>query len=221
MEYLKSKFVWVITACGLLILILGYGVGKSTASVPLDEGKVKYEELQQKIKEKEKELSDLNDEIEEKTEEKENILAEVTENKKTFDEAMKIIDNKVELLEEIKELETQISSKKSEIEKLNADIDSKNAELAKVTGQIKEKEEAPKELSAGQFIVGQDIPAGRYKVVPIGRGSNFVVYDSSGQLFVNTIISNTSGHGVPEYVTYLNDGYIIDSSTPAKYIPVE
>jgi hypothetical protein len=76
-------------------------------------------------------------------------------------------------------------------------------------------------MPAGQLVVGKDIPAGRYKVTAIGRGDNFFVYNSSGENLVNTIIYSNSDLGVPEYVTLLSDGDVVDAHSPFKYQPVE
>ncbi|PKH10156.1 hypothetical protein CXF70_11425 [Planomicrobium sp. MB-3u-38] len=84
---------------------------------------------------------------------------------------------------------------------------------------IKEKDEEPIQLSAGTFIVGQDVPPGRYKAEPVGRGSNFQTYDDSGSIDVNTILGGT--YGEAEYIFYVFDGYIIENHSTATLTPVE
>ena len=52
---LKSKWALLLVAA-LIILIIGNGMGKANAKVPLNDKKVDYDQLVLKIQEKEKEL---------------------------------------------------------------------------------------------------------------------------------------------------------------------
>ncbi|MFE8697932.1 hypothetical protein ACFYKT_16445 [Cytobacillus sp. FJAT-53684] len=228
-EKLSSKArLYLKCAMLLIVAMIFYSIGEKSASTELSNEKVKYNELMNTINKKQNELStlekkkdDLNSEIKAKTKENTTIASEVKENKTAFDEAMKIIENKIAALEEIKTLENRASAKKTEINNLSNDIESKKSELASVSGQIKEKQGAPKKLSAGTFIVGKDIPAGRYKVTPVGRGSNFAVYDSTGNIIENTIISSIPDHGVPEFIVYLDEVNIIKNHSPFLFTPIE
>ena len=83
------------------------------------------------------------------------------------------------------------------------------------------KKEAPKVLSSGQYIVGQDIPADRYRATNIGEGSNFFVYDENGEAIVNIILGDSSTGGSGDYVFFCDDGNIIQTEAQVKLIPVE
>ncbi|KIO60192.1 Phosphoserine phosphatase [Caldibacillus thermoamylovorans] len=203
--FYKKK--WFIIVSAILILLIGWGLGESNAKETLDGKKVHYDKLVKKIKDKEKELDSIIDE-------RDNILKEVDENKDLIEAANNYKENK-------QNLDQEISSKTEEVKQLDSQITSKQSELNSLTGKIQETGDAPKELPAGTFVVGKDIPAGRYKVLPVGRGSNFVVYDENGNNVVNTIVSSVEGHGVPEYITYLFDNYIIEASSPFQYVPVK
>lgn len=209
MEHKKPfyKKKWFIIVSAILILLIGWGLGESNAKETLDGEKVNYDELVNKIKNKEKELDSLIDE-------KDSILKEIDENKDLIEAAKNYKENK-------QTLDQEISTKTEEVKQLDSQITSKQSELASLTGKIQETGDAPKELPAGTFVVGKDIPAGRYKVLPVGRGSNFIVYDENGSNVVNTIVSSVEGHGVPEFVTYLFDNYIIEARSPFQYVPVK
>ncbi|MYL62130.1 hypothetical protein GLW07_02045 [Bacillus hwajinpoensis] len=82
------------------------------------------------------------------------------------------------------------------------------------------KNEEPIKLTAGQYIVGSDIPEGRYQVTNIGEGTNFFVYDPSGLPKVNTILGD-SIVGTGDFVFFTSDGDMIETLGPVKLIPVE
>lgn len=218
---LKSKLTWTISGIVILTFCFAFAIGKNSAQVPLNEKKLNYDELLSQIDTKEKELKDKEDKVEEKRQELMDVIEETTQKESIISEAEEFEVNKTKLEEELNSLSDQINTKKKDLEALNTGIKTKESELASVTGQVKEKEESPKQLSAGKFIVGTDIPADRYKVTPVGKGSNFAVYDSSGEILEHTIISSTPDHGVPEFIVYLQDGYILDNSAPFKFTPIE
>lgn len=221
---LKSKWA-ILIAAALIILIIGNGMGKANAKVPLNDKKVDYDQLVLKIQEKEKELAATEVEIEKKQEEntslddeKNSISADISKHQAEFDEGMEVSKNKDKILKEISSHEKDLEIKKKDLEGLEGNIASKQEELETVNQLIKEKGEEPIQLSAGTFTIGSDVPAGRYKAMPVGRGSNFVVYDSAGRLDVNTILGS---YGEPEYIFFAEDGGTIESASTAKLVPVE
>jgi hypothetical protein len=221
LSVIKKYKIIIFIAAAIIFFLVAFNIGISSAKINLEKEKVSYDELVSKISAKEKELLNINEKSEAKTTELASLEDKFDDRKQEFDEAIKLTENKNDIIREITSLSGELSAKKTEIETVNAEIETKKGELASVTGQIQEKKEAPKQLPAGQLLVGKDIPEGRYKITPIGRGSNFVVYDASGSLVTNTILSSVPDHGVSEYVTILSDGEIIDSSTPAKYTPIK
>jgi peptidoglycan hydrolase CwlO-like protein len=221
----KYKILFIIGAFIILFLI-AFNMGNSAAMVELEKEKVSYDELVSRIADRELELTSKNktlDGLEKdlftKTEELTSAEKQVDEKRDIIEEATAIVNDKENKLNEIKELQSQISSKEAELNQLNSDIKTKETKLASVTGQIQEKEDAPKTLSAGNFMVGNDLPASRYKAVPAGGSGNFVVYSSGGNLKVNTILGGK--YGEPEYIFYAEEGDMIELSTSAKFIPVE
>jgi len=199
MAFYKNK--WFKGGLVVLGLVFSFGLGNSGAKIGLEEDKVNYTQLQDKIKGAEGQLQAKQDELK---------------------EAKDVIGKKDSAEADLKKVNDDISVKQGELKLVESVLAEKRAELATIESGIKEKKDAPKVLPAGQFIVGKDIPKGRYKVTTNGtRGSNFKVYDSSGSLVINTIISSLEGHGVKEYIALMGDGYIIDARDTFKYIPVE
>jgi predicted RNase H-like nuclease (RuvC/YqgF family) len=206
---LKSKKVWVTVG-----LIVAYSVGVNSAEIDLEGKKVDYAQITQKI-------DTANQELKKKQEALKAEDNRLNQRKEEVDQILSLLDKQDELNKEIDTKAKELDTKKTELNKLNSDIKAKQSELEQLTNVVKKKQEEPKTLPAGEFIVGKDIPEGRYKAVPVGRGSNFVVYSASGALKVNTILGNHSGLGSPEYVFFAKSGDIIKNEAPAKLIPVE
>jgi predicted nuclease with TOPRIM domain len=144
-----------------------------------------------------------------------NIQTKLDEKKKESKEVFDAIKNRDKLAAEIVQLSKDIENKKQEISNLDSQIKDKKAELEKLTSGVQEKKEEPRVFSAGQYVVGTDLPAGRYKAVPIGEGSNFIVYDSNEVPKVNTILGQ---FGEPEYIFLTEDGDIIETHSKVKLI---
>jgi Skp family chaperone for outer membrane proteins len=198
-----KKFWWKVAAWIVGISIV-FSLGSNSASVDLGKEKVKLDKLTSMVKDKQNKLDTIDKEYKSKSAE--------------FEAAKKVVADKTSAENQIADLNKQIDSKKGEIAGLDGQIKSKNDQLASLTGQIQAKNEAPKVLPAGQFVVGKDVPASRYKAVPNGEGSNFVVYSSSGGLKVNTILGSI---GVCEYIFYAESGDQIKTEASVKLIPVQ
>ena len=151
-------------------------------------------------------------------EDKESVLAEISKHQQKFDEAMEISKNKNGLLKEISSHEKDLETQKKDLESLEGNITSKNKKLDSVNRLIKEKDDVPISLSAGMYYVGSDIPSGRYKVVPVGRGSNFFVQDENDRSIVNTILGPDREM---EYIFSVGDGGTIDTRSTVKLISIE
>ena len=71
-------------------------------------------------------------------------------------------------------------------------------------------------LFNGTFIVGQDIPAGRYVITSEnGDSGNFVIYNTDGRSVINEILHDPTGsrtNGVPSITVDIYDGYEIKIS---------
>lgn len=164
-----------------------------------------------------KEIEDKQEEYTQKELELNELETKIEENQEEFDAALAIVEDKESTQKELEKLDGQIKEKKSEVDKINGDIQKKKDELAALTGQIKEKKDAPVTLSAGKFIVGKDIPEGRYKAVPNGGAGNFFV---NGGADVNVMIGKGEFYE-SEYVFDAYEGDEIEITTSVKFIPVE
>ncbi len=225
LETIKNKMYSlkkVLIPLGIVILIVsGYGIGSSAAGTKIDGEKVKYDALVKKIEASEEKLEENEKEIKRK---QDAIKASKEEFAKVIGDITKERDNLAlgrELFNKTVDLESEITESQGKLDGIKTEVVSAQSQLDSIQSAIKVKNEEPIQLPAGQLVVGKDIKAGRYKILPVGRGSNFALYDSSGSSIAHTIISSTAGHGVPEYVTLLSDGYIIDANSPFKYVPVE
>jgi hypothetical protein len=92
--------------------------------------------------------------------------------------------------------------------------------LEEVAPAPKVKPKKPKTLGAGEYKVGHDFPAGRYRATNIGKGTNFVVYSPDGYAKVNTILGKGS-IGSGDYTFWAEDGDRVKTAGQVKLIPVE
>ncbi|MFO6495620.1 hypothetical protein [Bacillus sonorensis] len=208
----KKIIIGAVAAVG--VVGASYSWGSANASTELGKEKVKYEEMTDKVSKKKKELDLLDKKLRE-------TAAKLDEKSKAYQDAKKMIAQRDDAQNEKEELTNEISTKKEELKEVKNEINDKNKELSSVTGQIQEKKEAPKVFSAGQYIVGQDFPEGRYKAVPVGQGSNFFIYGSDGSATVNTILGSSADGNEPEYVFYTSEGDIMRTEAQIKLIPVK
>ena len=113
-----------------------------------------------------------------------------------------------------REKEAKIDELNGEISSLDGQIKEKQDELAKLNSDVKKAKGKPINLSSGRYVVGTDLPEGRYR---ISGTSNFVVYDY-GDLYINTILGS-SGFG--DYVANLTSGMDMECSAPTTFTPIE
>ena len=213
-RFFRSKKVWFLVGTVVLLIIAcrlayvyGYKNGKEKAQARVDQQLVTYNKLLDLYEKKKSDYHHLANQYDQK--------------KVVFDQAKALVDQKDQLTQQISDSKETISSLEEKAKNLNAEIDNKQSELDKITGEIKVKKEAPIFLNSGQYIVGKDIPAGRYRATNIGEGSNFFVYDESGEAVVNTILGDPSTGGTGDYVFFCDDGNIIQTEARVKLIPVE
>ncbi|KAA6473761.1 hypothetical protein [Bacillus swezeyi] len=206
----KKKLVIGIVAA-LVVISVSYSAGSSSASTELGTEKVKYDDMVEKISKKKKELDQLDKKVSELTN-------KLDENSKKYEEAKEVIANRDEAQNEQEKIKNDIDKKKDELKKIKNDIEDKNDELLSVQGKVKEAKSAPKVLSAGKYTVGEDLPAGRYKAESTGGFGNFIVYNSYGELDVNTILGDG---GESQYIFNCEDGAKIELSTSVKFTPLD
>lgn len=214
----KMKKLW-LTIGVLILLSIAYGIGNNSAKVTLDESKVNYAELTSKIKDLESESKKLEKVLDDTKKEIQDEQSKLDEKSGEVSEALALVDSRDDINSEIEKLSKDLDGKIEKIDSLDKSIESNQSELEKLKNGVAKKKEDPVELISGVFIVGKDLPPSRYQATNIGRGSNFVVYDSDGSLKVNTILGNDFGSG--DYVFFANEGDVIETSAKVKLIPVK
>ncbi|WP_276917445.1 hypothetical protein [Aneurinibacillus aneurinilyticus] len=203
----------VLLGMGTVVLaILFYFVGSTTAKTTLNEKALSYSQLEQEIQKKNDELKTVTDNLSAKQKEFDTIKA-------TYEEAKNLVSQKEKIKTDIQAAQKEQSAVVSKIDSTNKELQAKQVELEKLSNAIVAKKQAPKQLPAGHFTVGKDIEAGRYKVTASGQGSNYVVYDSLGGLKVNAILGGS--FGVSEYIVELADGDKIQEEMRVKYTAIE
>jgi len=212
---MKRLFVLFLS---LFLLLVACSEGdtevKSNAS---EEDEVTEEEI---LTAKE-ELEEINKEINDRRNTSGTLKNTIAEREQELEQLEEEMADIIELDNNREELEEEVKTLAIKVGELKAEIREKEEELEALTAGVKAREEEPIELGAGQYLVGMDLPPDRYEVFPVGRGSNFFVYGSSGSSKVNVILSNREGHGVPSYVFVASDGDYIETNTPVKFVPVE
>lgn len=217
----------VIVVVILLIMSVGYSFGSSVTKTEIEGKKTTYDELTQiimdlenEIKEKEQDVVNLHEEIENIEKQLETEQNKLKNKQEEVENAFALLKETDDLKAEVEDLKKEIDSHNKELETITADIEDKENELKSLEETITKKKEEPIELTAGEYIVGIDIPVGRYQTTNVGSGSNFVVYSAAGSLKVNTILGDDLiGYG--DYVFFAEDGDIIESAARVKLIPVE
>lgn len=209
-ERKKKKGLVIGIGIGIVAVLLtgmvSYDAGVGSVKTEIKDTKVDYNELVDMynstvddLKKEDAKLDDKKDEVQ---------------------EAMALIEQKDEVVEKISKTNKEVDEKRAESSSLDDEIKSKQDELSKIEKGIKEKEDDPIQLNAGEYIVGQDVPTGRYRVTNIGRGTNFQVFDSSGSAVVNTILGGGDiGRG--DYVFFATENTLIKTAGAVKMIPVE
>lgn len=196
---------------GIIVLVfIAYSVGNSGAEVTLEDEKVTYTELSNKIAESEEKLDKVKKDLESKEK-------ELDAKQEKFKKVESLISQKDEIEKELSDLKTDVKEKEEEVKTFNAKKKDKEKELESLEGDILEAQGKPISITAGEWIVGEDIPVDRYEA---SGSSNFVVRDSLGGLKVNTILGS-GGAGRGNYVFFAEEGDNITASAAATLTPVE
>lgn len=85
--------------------------------------------------------------------------------------------------------------------------------MAALTGTIKQEQAKPITLPGGNFIVGKDLPEGRYKITTTTSSMNYFVNDGE----VNIILGTESGFAEPTYTLDLYEGDKIEQGSSVTY----
>jgi hypothetical protein len=202
---IKNKKTW-ISACILVLFAIFYSIGYGSASSDITGKEVSYEQLVKEVKVVEGKLITEGDRL--------------IERKTEVDKTLGMIDEQDAIQKNIDSHTIELSNQTDELKALNANIATKRTELEKLNNGVVAAQGKPRQLSSGHYIVGTDVPSGRYRATNVGRGSNFQVYNSSGEIKVNAILGN-SIVGDGDFVFFANDGDIIKTAARVKLVPVE
>lgn len=181
----------------IIALLVSWGLGRGLATVELNDQKADFIKMEEELNKIKKELKAYDHKLDNR--------------KQEVKEIMDALERKDELKAEIDKLQLDLFNLKTE-------VNNKKDELQKLTGEIKTQKTQPKIFSAGQYVVGKDLSAGRYKAVPVGQGSNFIIYDKNGLATVNTILGE---FGEPEYIFFTKEGDVMETHSKVKLIPLE
>lgn len=221
-NWLKSKVLWSVVGTIIIILIsssIGYSSGYSAAKVKLDGKMSSYNDLVKKIGTSNNDLNSINNDIQSEQSKLNGITTKLNANQDKFNQLQDLENNKDKLSSQLTDLKSKLSSTQNDISISQSKLSNLNDQIKSASGQLEQDKGAPKTLGAGNFTVGKDIPSGRYKVTPIGSG-NFVVYDSSGDIKVNTILGD-GDLGVSSYVFEADSGDQIDNEASFKFTPIK
>lgn len=121
-------------------------------------------ELSRKLVEEKKSLDMLNKDTASKRTDLSELkqgVADLQAEKKDVEE---LIASRSTIEGEVAKKEEEKKNKQIELDTINGSILEKNADLEKLTNIIVTKKQEPIQMLAGNFVVGTDVPAGRYKI---------------------------------------------------------
>lgn len=218
---MKLKRTLIIIGA-IILLVVSYGIGRSSASTELNGQKAKYDDIVKKTFSVQKDLTDVKKDVKEVQAKAKDLESQFDSRKAQFDQAAELAGKADSLQSDIDSKTATLNGITDKINSSNSDITAKQAELDKLTTGVKTKQEEPRTFSAGQYVVGKDFPSGRYKAVPVGEGSNFFIYDgSSSSAKVNTILGHEAGFSEAEYIFYCSENDIMETHSSVKLIAVE
>lgn len=214
-----KKVVYIIGAIAL-IAIIGVGTyffGTKSATATLGNEVYSLDNIKTKQEGEQKELDNLIVESKNKKTEISGLQSDLSALDTELKEAQELISTKETIEKEIAQLKTDKESKDSELKIINENIATQNTELERLDHTVIALKKEPREIPAGQFVVGTDIEQGRYKIEPVSGSGNYFV---NGGGDVN-IILGSSDFGLSEYVLDLSNGDRIEQTLPVKYTAVE
>jgi hypothetical protein len=202
-----------------VVMFIGVMIGSSGQETMLNDRVETVESLDVKVQGKTNKLEGISKEYETAKE----LVANIDKNEKELaDVEAKLKDTQGTLDAELSDgrakIEADLAIVENGLKTKQAELDVVNEKLASATGQLQKAESQPITLSAGTYTVGQDVPAGRYTVTPVGEGSNFFVYGSSGYADVNTILGSW---GEDSYTFYTSAGDSIQTEAKVNLAPMK
>lgn len=206
-----SKGKLLISVISILLLLvlsvwIGYSIGQKQATVILNDKKSHINDLTAH----EKMLNDKIDSINRTHDELVDEVNAAYDEMNEYEEATGDLD---EVIAKKKKHENKITKLKDKNDELQTEVDGKKKELAALTGTIKQEQAKPITLPGGNFIVGKDLPEGRYKITTTTSSMNYFVNDGE----VNIILGTESGFAEPTYTLDLYEGDKIEQGSSVTY----
>lgn len=201
-----------------IILVSGaYFVGTSTTKTKIEGKSYTLNELSSKLVEEKKSIDMLNKDTDSKRTDLSELKQDVADLQSEKKDIEELIVNRSTIEEEVAKKEEEKKNKQIELDTVNGSIVEKNAELEKLTYIIVAKKQEPIQMPAGNFVVGTDVPAGRYKIEPNGWSGNYFVNEYK----TNIILGVGDSFQLSEYIISLKTGDKIEQGLPVKYTAVE
>lgn len=195
-----------------------YLIGSQTAETTINEHVVTLKNSQKMIDEKSKELAETQSNLDELRSDSKNKRDEIEKLEDELKETKKIISEKDNESTKLEEIKKEITAKNEESNSITAEIDKMNKELERLTKGVATAKAEPRSIPAGEFEVGKDIDAGRYRITSTnGRNGNFFINNGSDA----NIIIGSDNFGTPEYITTLDSGDTIEQTVGVTYQLVE
>lgn len=213
----KLRYVVGTILIAIILVSSAYFIGTSTAKNKIKDKNYTLNELSSKLVEEKKSLDMLNKDTDSNRidlSELKQGVADLQSEKKDIEE---LIANRSIIEGEVTKIEEGKNDKQTELDTINESIDEKNAELEKLTNIIVAKKQEPIQMPAGNFVVGTDLPAGRYKIEPNGGSGSYFVNEYK----TNIILGVGDSFQLSEYIISLKTGDKIEQGLPVKYTAVE
>ena len=132
-------------------------------------------------------------------------------------ETIALVKKRDSLEADVKELNSKYKKAETKYDVLKKKIVKKEDLLDSMVTKVIFAKSEPITLSAGQYVIGDDIPADRYRVESVGEGSNFVVESAEGDLKVNTILGSS---GNKTYTFFGETGDNLETQSDIKLTPI-
>ncbi len=139
------------------------------------------------------------------------------ENNDNVESLEKLIDTKTKSKDELQKEIDDLQKDKDDLIKQNDDLQKQKELLEK---DIIVEKAKPIQLSAGQYFVGEDFPAGRYKIYD--SLGHFYLYGSNGNRKTYVYFSDVDDDlYVTEYIYKLDDGDKIECDAKFKIVRID
>lgn len=217
---MKSKKVIYIIGVLILVSIVGVGtyfISMNSATATIENEVYSLQNVRTKKIGEKQELDNLIKESKGKEKEINDLQSELNTLDTNLKDVKELISKKDTFEKEIKQLKMDKETKDLEFKNINENIATQNAELEKLKHTVIALKKEPREIPAGQFVVGTDIEAGRYRIEPVSGQGNYFINSGSN---VNIILGNDEW-SLSEYVLNLKNGDNIDQTLPVKYTAVK